>query len=106
MTFVPAVVGVTPMLKVHVALAGIGASEYTNADEPPVTPEMPGTQPPVEENATGVDTTRPAGSESLITTPVSARGFWFVTDNVNVDFCVTTIVVGLNVFVRTGGARS
>src|SRR5205807_2558960 len=98
--FSPAVFAVTFTLKVQVMPAASGARLYVNAPEPGLTPEIPAMQGPVAENPTGLAITRPAGSVSLMTTPMSGMVFGFVTDNVNVAVPVTTILGGLNVFVR------
>jgi hypothetical protein len=69
LTFAPPVVGVTFTLKVHDAEAARVAPDRLTVDEPAAAVMVPPPHEPVR--PFGVETTRPAGNESVNATPVS-----------------------------------
>jgi len=104
LAFSPTVVPVTLTVNVQVTPAVMGASAYEKEPEPADTPVIPATQGPVPENPSGFAITRPAGSVSLITTPVSATAaLGFVTERVRLVLVLCTMLAAPNVLVSTGG---
>jgi hypothetical protein len=89
--------------KLHAALAARAAPDRLTLPDPATAVIVPPPQLPV--SPLGVDTTKPAGSESVNPTPVSvAPAFGFERLKVNVVLAFTTIVAAPNTLPIVGGA--
>jgi hypothetical protein len=105
LTFAPAVVPVTLTENVHALLAASVAPLKLTLDEPATAVIVPAPHAPVR--PFGVETTRPAGSESLNPTPVSAVvAFGLVTVNERLVVPFSGIDEAPNDFDNAGGATT